>query len=166
MAAPDHPDTRCVHAGAEDSDARYGLNTPVVTATAFDYRDDGTVRYPRYLNTVNHRVVARKLATLEGAGDALVTASGMGALSALFLTVMRPGDHAVLLEGLYGGTTDLVEGLLKPLGMAFTDWNGEPDDLPGLMRDNTRLMRLSVGIEGVEELWGDLERALSGSGMD
>jgi cystathionine beta-lyase len=116
-----------------------GLNTPIVTSTAFDYSRDDQVRYPRYMNTPNHRVVAARIAALEGAEAALVTASGMGAVSAVFFGLMRPGDHAILLDGLYGGTTDLIEGLLKPSGFEFSVWDGQPETLAGLVRNTTRL---------------------------
>lgn len=131
--------TRCVHTGQRRWPAEFGLNTPIVTSSAFDYTDDGQVRYPRYLNTPNHQAVAAKIAALEGADDAIVTGSGMGAVAAVFLGLMRPGEHAVLLEGLYGGTTDLIEGLLKPFEFHFSVWDGDPASLPDLITPDTRL---------------------------
>ena len=147
MSKPEHktptgrPDaaTLCVHAGQQRGPAEWGLNTPIATSTAFDYSRDDQVRYPRYMNTPNHRVVAAKIAALEGAEDALVTASGMGAVSAVFFGLMKPGDHAILLEGLYGGTTDLIEGLLKPAGFEFSIWDGRPEHLAALVRETTRM---------------------------
>jgi len=142
MIKPDpkqHPATLCVHAGHLRGSAEQGLNTPIVTSTAFDYTRDDQVRYPRYLNTPNHRVVARRIATLEAAEDAFVTASGMGATAAVFLALMKPGDHAIVLDGLYGGTTDLIDGLLQPHGLEFSTWDGDPATLEGLIRDTTRL---------------------------
>lgn len=137
------PATRCVHAGTPRGNAREGLltglNTPIVTSTAFDYTRDTTVRYPRYLNTPNHLEVAGKLAALENAEAALVTASGMGALSAVMLTLLRAGDHAILLSNLYGGTADLADGLLAPLGVEFTRWDGDPRTLAEQIRPETRL---------------------------
>jgi cystathionine beta-lyase/cystathionine gamma-synthase len=132
-------DTACVHAGEQAFGARFGLNTPVVTSSAFDYRE-ASVIYPRYHNTLNHQVVADRIAALEGAERALVTASGMGAISAVFLSLMQPGDHAILLDGLYGGTTDLVEGLLTPSGFRFSIWDGNPDHLAGLVTPHTQLV--------------------------
>ncbi|WP_376694621.1 trans-sulfuration enzyme family protein [Wenzhouxiangella sp. EGI_FJ10305] len=132
-------DTACVHAGEQHHDSRFGLNSPIVTSTAFDYRQSG-VRYPRYVNALNHDVVAGKIAALEGTETARVTASGMGAISAVFLSLMKPGDHAVILDGLYGGTTDLIEGLLEPMGMRFTTWNGDPESLAELFEPDTRLL--------------------------
>jgi len=134
-----NPDTDCIHAGAEVLPERFGLNTPIVSSSAFDYRD-GTVRYPRYHNSLNHEVVARRLAALEGGEAAMVTASGLGAISAIFFTLMRPGDHAILLDGLYGGTTDLIEGLLEPLGFEFSIWDGDPATLDSHRRDSTTLV--------------------------
>lgn len=137
----DAAETQGIHAGAGEFPPPFGLNTPVVTSSAFDYRAD-QVRYPRYHNTLNHDLVAERLAALEGGEAALVTASGMGALSAIFLGLMQPGSHAILLDGLYGGTTDLVEGLLKPLGLCFSIWNGEPDQLESLITEHTRLVHV------------------------
>jgi cystathionine beta-lyase len=134
-----NPDTDCIHAGAEALPERFGLNTPIVTSSAFDYRD-GTVRYPRYHNGLNHEVVARRLAALEGGEEAMITASGLGAISAIFFSLMKPGDHAILLDGLYGGTTDLVEGLLEPLGFEFSIWDGDPSTLDSHRRETTRMI--------------------------
>jgi cystathionine beta-lyase len=133
------PATDCVHAGETHLPGEMGINTPVVTSTAFDYREGG-VRYPRYVNALNHDVVAGKIAALERAEAARVVASGMGAISAVFFSLMKPGDHAVVLDGLYGGTTDLIEGLLEPMGLRFSTWNGDPDTLADCFEDETRLL--------------------------
>ncbi len=133
--------TDCVHAGTVEQPAAMGINAPIVSSTAFDYRQD-QVRYPRYHNTFNHDVVAARLAALEGAEAAIVTASGMGALSAIFLGLMKPGDHAILLDGLYGGTSDLVQGLLEPLGLRFSIWNGDPATLAALVEARTVLVHV------------------------
>jgi cystathionine beta-lyase/cystathionine gamma-synthase len=132
-------DTACVHAGEQAFGSRFGLNTPVVTSSAFDYRDESVV-YPRYHNTLNHQVVADKIARLENAETGVVTASGMGAISAVFMSLLKPGEHAILLDGLYGGTMDLVEGLLTPSGYRFSIWDGDPDHLESLITPHTRLM--------------------------
>jgi cystathionine beta-lyase/cystathionine gamma-synthase len=131
--------TQCIHAGAGDFPDAFGINTPVITSTAFNYRT-GHVRYPRYYNSLNHEVVATRLAALEGGETALITTSGLGALSCIFLGLLRPGEHAILLDGIYGGTMDLVEGLLQPLGMRFSLWNGDPETLDALITETTRLL--------------------------
>jgi cystathionine beta-lyase/cystathionine gamma-synthase len=149
-------DTACVHAGEQPLEARFGINTPVVTSSAFDYRDD-QVRYPRYHNSLNHEVVAAKIAALEGAESAMITASGMGAISAIFMSLMKPGDHAILLDGLYGGTMDLVEGLLTPSGFRFSIWDGDPDHLESLITPHTRLVMIESPTNPLMQVV-DLER--------
>jgi len=131
--------TNCIHTGAEKLPEAFGLNTPIVTSSAFDYRD-GIVRYPRYHNGLNHAVVARRLAALEGGEDALITASGLGAISAIFFSLLSPGDHAIVLDGLYGGTLDLIDGLLKPLGFEFSIWDGDPANLEQHLRESTKMI--------------------------
>lgn len=139
MTARTRLSTLCVHAGQRPGPAEHGLNTPIVTSTAYDYTGDGGVRYPRYLNTPNHQVVAAKIAALEGAEDALVSGSGLGSISALLFGLLEPGDHVILLDGLYGGTTDLIDGLLVPWGLRYSVWDGDPDSLIELIEERTRL---------------------------
>jgi cystathionine beta-lyase len=128
-----------VHAGQRSGPAEHGLNTPIVSSTAYDYTGESGVCYPRYLNTPNHRVVAAKIAALESAEDALVTASGLGAISAAFAGLLEPGDHVILLDGLYGGTSDLIDGLLVPWGLRYSIWDGDPDSLIEVIEERTRL---------------------------
>jgi cystathionine beta-lyase/cystathionine gamma-synthase len=69
-------------------------------------REAGYV-YGRF-GTPNHTMLEGTLAALEGGEDGLVVASGMGALSAFLLGALRPGDHLVAGQDLYGATTGLL----------------------------------------------------------
>lgn len=77
--------------------------------------------YSRYSNpTVD--AVAQKIAMLEAHGsdlqaDAIMTSSGMSAISTLVMGVLRAGDAILTQENLYGGTTELFRGLFEPLGI-------------------------------------------------
>ncbi|MBK6932358.1 MAG: aminotransferase class I/II-fold pyridoxal phosphate-dependent enzyme [Saprospirales bacterium] len=83
--------------------------------------------YSRYANpTVDS--VARKIAGLEALGlpleaEAVMTSSGMSAISTLLLGVLRPGDKVLSQGNLYGGTTELLTAILQPFGVEtlFTD---------------------------------------------
>lgn len=83
--------------------------------------------YSRYANpTVD--TVARKIADLEAFGldlqaEAVMTSSGMAAISTLLLGVLKAGDKVLSQGNLYGGTTELLLGILRPLGVdtIFTD---------------------------------------------
>jgi cystathionine gamma-synthase len=60
------------------------------------------------------------LAALEGGESGLVVASGMGALSAFLLGALRPGDHLVAGQDLYGATTALLREQAERWGIRVT----------------------------------------------
>jgi cystathionine beta-lyase/cystathionine gamma-synthase len=97
---------------------------PIFQSATFEYGGAGSsyhdLKYIRLNNTPNHHVLHAKLATLEGGEDALVTASGMAAISTALLTLLKPGDHVLVQESLYGGTHDFVYGDLAELGITAT----------------------------------------------
>lgn len=132
--------TRAVHAGSHRELNFGGINTPVFASSAIEYLDDSEVRYPRYFNTLNNLVVAEKLAALENAESALVTSSGMAAISTVVLGLLRPGDHAVLLEGLYGGTHAMASSEFRRLGMDCSFVPADPDALRAALRPETRML--------------------------
>lgn len=83
--------------------------------------------YSRYANpTVD--TVASKIADLETLGlhlnvEAIMTSSGMSAISTLLLGLLKSGDKVLSQGNLYGGTTELLTAILQPLGVEtiFTD---------------------------------------------
>jgi cystathionine beta-lyase/cystathionine gamma-synthase len=79
------------------------------------YHDLG---YIRLNNTPNHKALHAKLAALESAEAALITASGMAAISTTLLTVLKAGDHLLAQSTLYGGTQDLITHDFPKLGIA------------------------------------------------
>jgi cystathionine beta-lyase/cystathionine gamma-synthase len=81
------------------------------------------VLYTRYANTPNAVAVQRRLALLEGAEASLVLASGMGATTCTMLALLRPGDHLITSEWIYGGTRRFFEQELPALGVTVTEVN-------------------------------------------
>ncbi len=132
--------TRAVHAGRRKELNFGGVNTPVFASSAIEYLDDSEVRYPRYFNTLNNLVVADKIAALEHAGAALVTSSGMAAISIAVLGLLKPGDHAIMLEGLYGGTHAMVVSELGRFGIECSFVPADPSAMEAAVRDNTRML--------------------------
>ena len=132
--------TQAVHAGKRLEINQGGAITPVFTSSAIAYMDDTEVRYPRYLNTINSLVTGEKVARLENAEAAIVTSSGMGAISMVMMTLLRPGDHAVVLEGLYGGTHALVAEEFQRLGIEYDIAQASPEHIAAACRENTRLI--------------------------
>ena len=74
------------------------------------------VKYPRYGNTPNAELVQKRLAAIEGAEQSLLLASGQGATACALLALLRPGDHLLASQQVYGGTYRLLAEELPAMG--------------------------------------------------
>ncbi len=122
------PDTLLVHAGEPRPRDGGAVAMPIYQSSTFEETGDRgyhDIRYARLSNTPSHDALHGKLAALEGAEAALATASGMAAVSASLLSVLRAGDHVLAQDGLYGGTHDLMTRDLPRLGIDVTFVSGE-----------------------------------------
>ncbi|HRN74934.1 cystathionine gamma-synthase family protein [Ottowia sp.] len=72
--------------------------------------------YSRF-NNPNLEIAEDRLALLDDSEAALVTSSGMSAISAVLLTFLRPGDQVVQSAPLYGGTETLISKILAEWGI-------------------------------------------------
>jgi cystathionine beta-lyase/cystathionine gamma-synthase len=114
---------------------------------------DGTPG-PFYYQRIAHPVgleTERLVGELEG-GHALLFSSGAGATTALMLALLEPGATVAVADGGYWGTVALLRGEFSRWGEARARWEGT--------RVPPGLLRLSVGLEDVEDLWADLALAL------
>jgi len=91
-----------------------------------------------YSRTTNPtvRLFEKKMAALEGAGDAIGFASGMAAISAAALAFVQPGGHIVCVRNVYPDAYRFFETLLKRLEVATTYVDGRDHEavaaaLPG-----------------------------------
>jgi cystathionine beta-lyase/cystathionine gamma-synthase len=115
-------DTKLIHAGEPEPRFDGAVSMPIFQTAMFEtYGGEGyhNVRYIRLNNTPNHDVLHAKLAALENADKALVTASGMAAISAALLAALKMGDHLLIQDSLYGGTHALVRRDLPDLGIEY-----------------------------------------------
>src|SRR3989475_13089863 len=104
------PDTLLVHAGEPRPRDGGAWAMPIYqsgTCEEAEARGYHDIRYVRLSNTPSHESLHNKLAALEEAEAALATASGMAAISASLLSVLRAGDHLIAQEGRYGGAPHL-----------------------------------------------------------
>jgi len=131
--------TQCVHAGTDEISSKEGINTPLYPSSAFPY-DKGVI-YPRYFNTSNHKVLASKIAQLEQAESALITSSGMAAITSVLYTFLETGDHAVFADQLYGGTLGLIKNDFRHRGIEydFVDFN-DTEAIKKAIREETKLV--------------------------
>jgi cystathionine beta-lyase/cystathionine gamma-synthase len=136
-----HIETRVIHAG-ETPRIEGAVTTPIFQSAMFetfggpDYHD---IRYIRLNNTPNHTVLHRKLAAVEGAESAVVTASGMAAITTTLLSVLKAGDHLLIQNTLYGGTDGFVVHDLPGFGIAYDFIDaGKPDTWESRLKPTTR----------------------------
>ena len=66
------------------------------------------------------QALAKKLAALEKTEAAVVTSSGMAAISTTLLTLLKSGDHMLVQQSLYGGTEMFVTKDLPDFGISYT----------------------------------------------
>ena len=136
--------TKLIHAG--EPEKRYGgaVSMPIFQSSTFEFggqTDYHDLQYIRLNNTPNHIVLHEKLAALEGAEAALVTASGMAAISASLLTFLKSGDHFLAHESLYGGTHDLINKDFPDLGIECDFIDGcDPNGWEEKLRSETKLI--------------------------
>ena len=101
--------THSVHGDPEARPDWTPVVTPLYQSATFTNPIGSTqeVVYTRYGNNPNHVSIARRLALLEGAEAAIFVGSGMGAVALSHLAVLRPGDHLLASEWIYGGVQRL-----------------------------------------------------------
>jgi len=116
-----HLDTRAVHDGEPDPRIEGAVSLPIFQSSTYTFDGpDDELRYVRYSNSPTHDALHEKLASLEGTEGALVTASGMAAISSVLLTLLDAGDHLFAPRRLYGGTLDLFDDLLPRFDVGHT----------------------------------------------
>jgi len=96
--------------------------------------------YTRYGNP-NHAQVAAVIAQLENTEAAMVTASGMAALTTTVLALVSAGDHVIGQKSTYGGTASVLLNLLPRLGISTTQVDQtDPEAFEKALTPQTRLI--------------------------
>ncbi len=143
-------DTRAVRAGTartefnEHSEALFLTSSFVFESAAqaaarFSGEEEGFV-YSRFANPTV-RMFEQRLAALEGGEDCLATSSGMAAIMATCLAVLRAGDHVLCSASVFGATTQLFSTLLARFGIEVSYVRGaDAGAWAAAVRPSTRLM--------------------------
>ena len=135
-------ETKLVHAGEPDPLISGAVSMPVFQSSTFEYSGQSNyhdLKYIRLNNTPNHIALHQKLAALENAEAALVTSSGMAAISTTILALLSSGDHFLAQECLYGGTYDFILKDLAALNISFDFIDGDsPQNWEGKLNSRTK----------------------------
>src|SRR5438477_2786279 len=144
-------DTRAIHAGQRPDPYTGARAVPIFQTTSYVFEDPESAAayfnlqeygntYSRIMNPTT-AVFEERVASLEGGAGGVAFASGLAAQAAAFFTLLRPGDHVVASQALYGGSITQFKHLLGKLsvGLTFVD----PDDLHawrGALGENTKAL--------------------------
>lgn len=164
MSVPDfHPDTLAVRAGQERShfgehaEALYLTSSFVFenaaqAAARFSGAEEGNV-YSRFSNpTVT--MFQQRLAVLEGAEACVATASGMAAILATVMALLKAGDHIVAARGIFGASQQLFGTILPRFGVETGFVAGtDPAAFRAALRPNTRLVFIETPSNPLTEVF-------------
>jgi cystathionine beta-lyase/cystathionine gamma-synthase len=135
--------TNAIHVGQEPDPATGAIVAPIYQTSTYVQEEFGKYRqgydYAR-TNHPNRKALQKTLAKLEGGHSAFVFTSGMAAIDSVF-RLLRPGDHVILSEAVYGGVYRLSTQLLVHFGLEFSFADtSAPEIVMASIRPNTKMV--------------------------
>src|SRR6476646_4028315 len=122
--------TKAINGGLDPAAHRGAVSVPIYQSSTFAFpsAEEGAARFagtsdgPIYTRMGNPTVHALEecVADLEGGCGAIATATGMAAISTVFLALLRSGDHVIATDPLYGASRGLLTRYFSRLGVTST----------------------------------------------
>ena len=117
-------------------------NAEDMRAAFADETDDNI--YSRFSNPTVKEFVDRVCA-LEGAEDGFATSSGMSAIFASFMALLKQGDHLISFSAIFGSTHSVITKFLPRFGIEYSYINAnDPDAWEAAIKPNTRMIYLET----------------------
>ncbi len=138
--------TNAIHIGQEPDPATGAIVAPIYQTSTYVNEELGKNKGYDYARTnhPNRKALERTVAKLEGGHSAYVFSSGMAGIDAVF-RLLRPGDHVVLSEAVYGGVFRLSTQLLVHFGLEFSFVDTSvPDYVRTALRPNTKMIYIET----------------------
>jgi methionine-gamma-lyase len=148
-------ETQAVHITADPPVGSTPAAVPLYQTSLFTFDDlhtfadawsrpDGAFTYSRFGNPTT-KALENAVAAMEGGTHAMATASGMGAVSTIMLSLLRSGDHVIAQRRLYGGVFALLRDLADRWGISVTYIDAEdPAEVQAALRPTTRMLYLET----------------------
>ena len=113
--------TKSVHTGVNIDKTFNSVITPIYPTSTFFFDEIGKHKGYDYTRSGNptRAALEANIAALEGGVNCSATATGMAAITAV-LFFLKPGDHIITGDDIYGGTYRLFNAVLKPMGYKFS----------------------------------------------
>jgi len=134
--------TDAIHIGQEPDPATGAIVAPIYQTSTYVQEELGKNKGYDYARTAhpNRRALERTMAKLEGGSAAYVFTSGMAAIDSVF-RLLRPGDHAIISEAVYGGVIRLTTQFLAQWGLEFSFVNtSSPVQVERAMHTRTKMI--------------------------
>jgi cystathionine gamma-synthase len=134
-------ETRAIHVGQDPEPAYGAVNVPIYQTSTYAQEGVGKPIRWDYARAGNptREALQQALASLEGGAAGLCFASGLAAEATLLLALLRPGDHVLINDDVYGGTYRLLSGVLSGWGVEFDTVDmADEDAVRAAVRDETK----------------------------
>lgn len=138
--------TDAIHVGQEPDALTGAVVAPIYQTSTYVQEALGKHKGYDYARTAhpNRRALERCVARLEGGKAAYVFTSGMAAIDAVF-RLLRPGDHVIVSEAVYGGVFRLTTKLLVEFGMSFDFIDtSDPAKVERAMKPETKMLYIET----------------------
>ena len=139
--------TRAIHAHQHPDPTTGAVITPIYQTSTFHQEDAGVFKGWDYTRCGNPTVdtLAGVLAALEGGMHGYCFSSGMGAMVTLCHALLKPGDHMVMGDDVYGGTFRYVTKVLQKYNIEVTAVDmTDAANVAAAVRPNTRLIYMET----------------------
>ena len=156
------PETLAIRAGTQRTEfgehsealfltSSFTFESAAQAARRFSEQEPGNI-YARFTNpTVT--MFEDRLAALEGAEKCVATASGMSAILACVMGLLKAGDHIVASQSLFGATVNLFSNIIGKFGVETTFVSAtDPAQWAAATRPNTRLFFLETPSNPLTEI--------------
>jgi methionine-gamma-lyase len=146
--------TIAIHAGEDKFRVSSPVGTSISRTANFTFANTEELKlwaegkrpayiYTRYGNPTLS-VAEAKIAALEGAEAAIVTASGMAAISSALLSVLKTGDEVIATRALYGGTYRLMRDVFPRMGIVVRHVETDLAGIERLVNPRTKMLYIET----------------------
>ena len=156
------PETLAVHAGTVRS--QFGEHSEAMFLTSSFVFDSAAQAAARFIGEQPGNIYARftnptvtmfeeRLAAMEGAEQCIATASGMSAILACVMGLLKAGDHIVASRSVFGATINLFNNIIKKFGVETTFVSAtDVTEWKAAVRPNTKLFFLETPSNPLTEI--------------
>jgi len=132
--------TKTIHAGQKPDKTTGAVTVPIYQTSTYKQDEINVDRGFEYSRTGNptRQALEECLASLENGRFALAFSSGLAAEHSV-LSTLKPGDHVIAAEDMYGGTYRLFEEVFKPYGIQFSYVRGNSIDFEKAIKPATKM---------------------------